>query len=180
MPQCEQMRMAMGRPIDGGSTNTICAILVRICVFHTFKSGNHCSSNSKATLMRLLIVVLSLVAIGCDQLQKKKPTTQKEEEQSQREGTDEAAETFAKDVVRRKVNDPDADFGWGLEAKRTSTEVDTIWWETTGKVTFKNKSGEKVTEKFSVTATKPLNSNRWQWVMCVVGSEAYTNAPAGG
>ncbi len=128
--------------------------------------------------MRFFTLLFVVLAIGCDQLQKNKPSP-KQAEQNQREGTSKAAETFAKDVVRRKVNDPEADFAWGVEAKRTATEVDVIWWEVSGKVKFKDKSGEKVTQKFSITLTKPINSNRWQWVMCTVGGEAYTNDAAG-
>ena len=131
-----------------------------------------------ASFRRSLTLLTAMLAIGCDRLEKKPPPTRKEEEKSEREGTGDAAEAFAKDVIRRKVNDPEADFAWGVESKRTSTEVDVIWWEVSGKVKYKNKAGEEVTEKFSVTATKPLNSNRWQWVMCTVGKEAYTNDAA--
>lgn len=34
-------------------------------------------------------------------------------------------------------------------------------------------------QKFQVTAIKPINSNQWRWVMCTIGSKAYTNPSAG-
>ena len=127
--------------------------------------------------MRFILMALLLATLGCDRLQKK-PKSAEEAKKDQQQGTDDAAKEFAKTVVSQQVGTADVSFGLRLNAKQTSLELGESWWEITGTVKTKNAAGDRVSEDFSVTAVKPVDSNRWKWVMCSVGEKTYNNASA--
>jgi hypothetical protein len=129
--------------------------------------------------MRFLLLALALAAVGCDRIQNplNKPKSAEDEKKDQQQGTEDAAKDYAKTIVLQRLGVSEADFSWGMKAKQTAAEVTDIWWEVTGKVKTKNTAGENVSQEFSVTAVKPINSNRWKWVMCTIGDKSFTNAP---
>ena len=127
--------------------------------------------------MRTLILAVAVIALGCDRLQK--PESPAETEKDEREGTADAAKEYAKKVVLQRLGAKDAKFGLLMEAKQTAVEVNDVWWEISGSITMRNAAGKSERQEFTVTAVKPINSNRWKWILCRIGEKTHNNAPAG-
>ncbi|MCG8586507.1 MAG: hypothetical protein MI757_17495 [Pirellulales bacterium] len=122
----------------------------------------------------VLITVTFCSSIGCDRFAQK-PKTAAEEEQEQQLGTDDAAKEYAKTIVLQHLGVQEADFGWRIDAKKTTVEVKDVWWEVTGTVKVADEAGKSDSQDFLVSAVKPVDSNRWRWVTCAIGKESYTN-----